>query len=184
MHLIIDHDRSVLLFYQIWKNIYQVFFHVKAVRHTNCFYKTIFFCVCIFSHVQLFVTPWNIAHQAPLSMGFSRQEYWSGLPFSTPGDLLNPDLCLFHLLHWQADSLPLYHLGSPWTDMNKIQIHRLTYFTSGGWKTISQAGSWLCITQPSFLLITHAFLDRAIGQFFAIIWPLCSDSLHSCTDSR
>ena len=66
------------------------FFHVKAVRHTNSFYKTIFFCICIFSHVQLFVTPWNIAHQAPLSMGFSRQEYWSGLPFSTPGDLLNP----------------------------------------------------------------------------------------------
>ena len=40
-----------------------------------------------FSHVQLFVTPWTIAHQAPLSMGFSRQEYWSGLPCPPPGDL-------------------------------------------------------------------------------------------------
>ena len=40
-----------------------------------------------FSHVQLFVTPWTIAHQAPPSMGFSRQEYWSGLPFPSPGDL-------------------------------------------------------------------------------------------------
>ena len=36
------------------------------------------------------VTPWTVTRQAPLSMGFSRQEYWSGLPFSSPGDLLNP----------------------------------------------------------------------------------------------
>ena len=39
------------------------------------------------SHVWLFVTPWTVAYQTPLSMGFSRQEYWSGLPFSSPGDL-------------------------------------------------------------------------------------------------
>ena len=44
------------------------------------------------SHVQLFATPWTIAHQAPLSMGFSRQEYWSGLPCSPPGDLPNPGI--------------------------------------------------------------------------------------------
>ena len=42
-----------------------------------------------FSRVQLFVTPWTIAHQAPLSMEFSRQEYWSGLPFLSPGALSN-----------------------------------------------------------------------------------------------
>ena len=41
------------------------------------------------SRVQLFVTPWTVAHQAPPSMGFSRQEYWSGLPFPSPGDLPN-----------------------------------------------------------------------------------------------
>ena len=40
------------------------------------------------SHVRLFATPWTAVHQAPLSMGFSRQEYWSGVPFS--GDLPNP----------------------------------------------------------------------------------------------
>ena len=39
------------------------------------------------SHVQLFATPWTVALQAPLSMGFSRQEYWSGLPFPPPGNL-------------------------------------------------------------------------------------------------
>ena len=47
-------------------------------------------CVCVLSHVQLFTTPWTVACQAALSMEFSRQEYWSGLPFPTPGDL--PDL--------------------------------------------------------------------------------------------
>ena len=40
------------------------------------------------------VTPWTVAHQVPLSMGFSRQEYWSGLPFPTPGDLSNPGIKL------------------------------------------------------------------------------------------
>ena len=44
------------------------------------------------SHVQLFATPWTVAHQAPLSMGFSRQEYWSGLPFPSPGDLPDPGI--------------------------------------------------------------------------------------------
>ena len=44
------------------------------------------------SRVRLFVTPWTVAHQAPPSMGFSRQEYWSGLPFPSPRDLLNPGI--------------------------------------------------------------------------------------------
>ena len=45
-----------------------------------------------FSHVRLFATPWNVAHRAPPSMGFCRQEYWSGLPFPSPGDLPNPGI--------------------------------------------------------------------------------------------
>ena len=44
------------------------------------------------SCVRLFVTPWTVAHQAPLSMGFSRQEYWSGLPFPSPGHLPDPGI--------------------------------------------------------------------------------------------
>jgi len=43
-----------------------------------------------FSHVQLFMTPWTIARQAPLPIGFSRQVYWSGMLFPSPGDLPNP----------------------------------------------------------------------------------------------
>ena len=44
------------------------------------------------SCVRLFATPWTVAYQAPLSMGFSRQEYWSGLPFPSPGDLPDPGI--------------------------------------------------------------------------------------------
>ena len=43
-----------------------------------------------FCYVQLFVTLWIVDHQAPLSTGLSRQEYWSGWPFTSPGDLLDP----------------------------------------------------------------------------------------------
>ena len=62
-----------------------------------------------FSLVQLFATPWTVACQAPLSMGFSRQEYWSGLPFPTPGDLPNTGIETVSLtsLYWQVGSLPL-----------------------------------------------------------------------------
>ena len=72
-------------------------------------------CVCMLSHVQLFVIPCTIARQAPLSMGFSRQEYWSGLLFPSPGIFLSQGLNshLLLLLHWQADSLALRHLGNP-----------------------------------------------------------------------
>ena len=51
-------------------------------------------CVCVCTHtvVSDSVTPWTVAHQVPLSMGFSSQEYWSGLPFPTPGDLQVPGI--------------------------------------------------------------------------------------------
>ena len=57
------------------------------------------------SHVQLFATPWTVAQQAPPSMGFSRQEYWSGLPFPSPGDLPDPGIEP-RSPTLQADSLP------------------------------------------------------------------------------
>ena len=69
----------------------------------------------LFSHVQLFETPWTVTLKAPLSMEFSRQEYWSGLPLPPPGDLPDPgiepaSLCL---LLWQVSSLPLKPPGKP-----------------------------------------------------------------------
>ena len=64
------------------------------------------------SCVWLFATPWTVTRQAPLSLGFSRQKFWSGLPFPSPGDFPNP-----RIKPWsptlQADSLPFQPLGKP-----------------------------------------------------------------------
>ena len=55
------------------------------------YYCQYYYCMLSrFSHVQLLATLWTVAHQSPLSMGFSRQEYWCGFPCPPPGDLPNP----------------------------------------------------------------------------------------------
>ena len=64
------------------------------------------------NHVQLLVTPWTVAHQAPPSMEFCRQDYWSGLPFPSPGDLPDPMIepgCPA----LRADALPSKPPGNP-----------------------------------------------------------------------
>ena len=78
----------------------------------------------LLSHVQLVATPWTVAHQAPPSMDFSRQEYWSGLPFPSPGDLpdsgiepRSPEL--------QADALPSEPPGNP----QKILNYKIQHFS-------------------------------------------------------
>ena len=60
--------------------------------NAGCLQTPVCVYVCVLSHVQLFVTPWAVACQVPLSMGFSRQEYWHGLPFPSPRDLPNPGI--------------------------------------------------------------------------------------------
>ena len=82
------------------------------------YYNTCIYILCMpsrFSCVWLFSTPWTVVYQTPLSVEFSRQEYWSGLPFPIPGDLpnqgSNPHLLL--LLYSQADSLLLVPPGKP-----------------------------------------------------------------------
>ena len=66
------------------------------------------------SRVRLFETPWTVAYQAPLSIGFSRQEYWSGLPVPSPGDLLHPGIepgaVSIYILTISARGFPLQHL--------------------------------------------------------------------------
>ena len=98
----------------------------------------------LLSHVWLFATSWTVACQVPLSMGFSRQEYWSGLPFPSPGDFLNtgiepssPSL--------QADSLYSEPPGKPTTTYHKDTV----------WSKKHQGESlrWLVPTGDSLLLI-------------------------------
>ena len=68
--------------------------------------------VKLLSLVQLFATPWTVAYKAPPSMGFSRQEYWSGLPFPSPGDLPDPGIEL-ESPALQAHALPSEPPGKP-----------------------------------------------------------------------
>ena len=83
-------------------------FQIKSVH-------TVVYVLSCFSRVLLFLTLWTVALQAPLSMGFSRQEYWSGLPCSPPGALPNPGIePTFPVsLALQADSLPIEPPGKP-----------------------------------------------------------------------
>ena len=65
------------------------FMSLTAPTHS----ESVFVCCCLVAKsCPTLATPWTLAHQAPLSMGFPRQEYWSGLPFPSPGDLLDPDI--------------------------------------------------------------------------------------------
>ena len=67
----------------------------------------------LLSRVRLFATPWTVAYQAPLSMGFSRREYWSGFPFTSPGDLPNP-VMEPRSPALQTDTLPSEPPGKPY----------------------------------------------------------------------
>ena len=95
-------------------------------------------CMLSHCHVQLFETPWTVAHQAPQSMGFSRQEYWSELSFSSPGDLPDPGLEP-RSPALQADSLPseppgkppiAYHLPQIYILISWLNLHKLTHYTA------------------------------------------------------
>ena len=76
---------------------------------------------CSLSHVRLFATPWTVwtvAHQAPLSMAFSRQEYWSGLPFPPPGDLAD-----LRIEPWSPSSGQILHHLSHISIVFQILFH-------------------------------------------------------------
>jgi len=64
------------------------------IRHANKFdnLELDVYCGIVLNCILLFATPWTVAHQGPLSMEFSRQDYWSGLPFPTPGHLPDPGI--------------------------------------------------------------------------------------------
>ena len=84
----------------------------------NYFLKYVILSVCavlVISCVQLLANLWTVAHQAPLSMGSYRQEYWSGLPFPPPGDLPNPGIKPVSPASstLQVDSLPAELSGKP-----------------------------------------------------------------------
>ena len=93
-----------------WMKTHQFLFFYKNLVAI----ETVAVCVSLIC-VRLFAAPWTVARQTPLPMEFSRQEYWSEVPFPTPGGSSwprNPNRYLQCLLHWQADSLLQCHLVS------------------------------------------------------------------------
>ena len=109
------------------------------------------------SRVRLFVTPWTVAHQAPPSMGFSRQEYWSGLPFPSPGDLSDPGIeprspalqadALSSEPPGKPDTEPLAKIHEPYSSTMKIK--------SGQSAALSLEGDKFTLFHPA----THTGLD-------------------------
>ena len=106
------------------------YLHVSLIVSQNSPHSLIFSHVCAqsLSYVH-FATPGTVARQAPLSMGFPRQEHWSGLPFLTPGDLPDPGIKHIHLLslsHWQVALYPCATWEAPrfqsWSFDNFIPV--------------------------------------------------------------
>ena len=75
------------------RSVHSLLIPFPSLSHFSTSLSAFSLCVCqVTSAVSLFVSLWTVAHQAPQSMGFSRQEYWSGLPFPPPGDLPDPGI--------------------------------------------------------------------------------------------
>ena len=111
---------------RVWNSIRACKFILLHSLHTHA---------CVLGNVQLFATPWTIVCQVPLPMGFSREEYWGGLPVPTPGDLNWPrdrsNLQLLWLLRWQVGPLPLLHWET------RLYNH-FFFFPAGTWP-------WSCL---------------------------------------
>ena len=141
-------------------------------------------CACVFrqSAVSDSAAPYTVASQAPLSMGFYRQEFWSRLPFPTPVGFPNPrdwtglNLCLCHLLHWQADSLLLaptweapiqkltnknFNYGEGWgawkrtgiVNLPKMREAILSHLSFSLWQSIHSVIIWFGHTLPFICFI-------------------------------
>ena len=123
--------------------IYVIFWYIRGNSPWRFFQRFLHSWDHVLSHfsrLQLFATVWTIARQALLSTGFSRQEYWSGLPFPPPGDLPNPGIqhVSLNLLHWQAGSLPLAPPRKPWDHTRVKSVLRIE------WKQI-----WVSLLTPT-----------------------------------
>ena len=134
-------DSFPLIFPFLWAP-----FSLRAVTDLPITIVCVCVCVCEWlSRVRYFATPWTVTCQAPLSMKFSRQEYWSGLPLPSPGDLPDPEIepgspAL------QADALPSSELSSVYYLLSLVICHHpyhtfVTLFPT--WEDYFLPGFWL-----------------------------------------
>ena len=139
-----------------------------------------------FIHVRLFATPWTVAHQTPLSMGFSRQEYWSGLPYPPPGDLPNPGVKP-RSPSLQVDFLPSEPPGNPRVLKNYAKSTLLMPYkwNNKTWMTEHLFTTWL--TEYLSPLLRHrAQKKRFLSKYYSLLtmhlvtqelWWKCMTSL-------
>ena len=106
--------------------VFLAFLVGPMVKNPPAMQECVCVCVCVLV-TQLCVSPWTVTHQAPLPMGFSRQKYWSELPFPSPGNLPDPGIEP-ESLTLQAVSLPSESLGKPpHTSFSTLHIYVLIY---------------------------------------------------------
>ena len=127
-----------------------------------------------FSRALLFVTPWTVAHQVALSMGFPWQECCTGLPFPSPGDLPNPGIEPVSPA-LQADSLPSEPPGKPFTEMTPFEI-----VTSLSWQTFHESSGDFNLVDTSKTLSgkykVHKFgthKKRHMNNFLSLLLMNC-----------
>ena len=111
MDMMISYMEIIKLFRCVFQKIV-VFCVYYQITWVSC--VCVYVCVCVYTHIHTHTTPRTVAHHAPLSMKFFRQEYWIRLPFPTAENLPDPGIKLVSLacLHLEADSLLKSHLGS------------------------------------------------------------------------
>ena len=118
----------------------------------------------LLSRVLLFVTPWTVAYQAPPSMGFSRQECWSGLPFPSPGDLPDPGIQP-QSPTLQADTLPSESPGNSKFLLLVYFMYQLNYISS-----VTQSCPTLCDSMDCSLSgsSVHGIFQARVLEWVAI----------------
>ena len=114
-------------------------------------------------HVQIFATPWTVAHQAPLSMGFPKQEYWSGLPCSPPGHL--PNIRVF-------------------SDVSVLRLRWPNYWSFNISPSNEYSGLISFRTDCFDLLAVQGTLKRSIGFYFMPFWDIQFSSVQSLSHVR
>ena len=118
--------KKYVMYLAIWGKACTLMFSVDPQCQcsiSNCIKSPIRINLLLFSCSVMsssFATPLTVARQVPLSMGFPREKYWSGLPFPSQGDLPNPGTEPTSPA-WQADSLPVSRLGSPFKSITQLQ---------------------------------------------------------------
>ena len=127
--------------------------------------------MCVLSRFWFFATPWTVAHQAPLSMGLSQQEYWSGLPFPTPGDLPNPGI-------EPVSSMAPVLAGRSFTNeppgkplINKLISGKRRYSEKG---PLSYIGSPPLLQRPFVLTVSCIFLKTLVQAQVPSIYDFIS----------